>query len=118
MVLIQRTYDERPKYNFHIGASQGRRKALTVAQRYPNDYDGIAANVPIVNFYSLILLADVKTTLKIKALVGLGRFERPTRLLSFIEPFGKSEASASSFLSTAKQRAAVFFMLTGCRLFS
>jgi Tannase and feruloyl esterase len=29
--------------------------ALTVAERYPNDYNGIAANVPIVGFSSLML---------------------------------------------------------------
>ena len=55
MVLIQRVYGEKPKYNYYIGSSQGGREALTVAQRYPNDYDGIAANVPIVNFSSLML---------------------------------------------------------------
>jgi hypothetical protein len=55
MVLIQRMYGERPKYNYYIGSSQGGREALTVAQRYPNDYDGVAANVPIVNFSSLML---------------------------------------------------------------
>jgi pimeloyl-ACP methyl ester carboxylesterase len=55
MVLIQRMYSERPKYNYYIGSSQGGREALTVAQRYPNDYDGVGANVPIVNFSSLML---------------------------------------------------------------
>jgi len=53
MVLIERMYGERPKYNYYVGSSQGGREALTVAQRYPNDYDGIAANVPIFNFSSL-----------------------------------------------------------------
>ena len=55
MVLIQRMYGDKPKYNYYIGTSQGGREALTVAQRYPSDYDGIAANVPIVNFSSLML---------------------------------------------------------------
>ena len=48
MVLIERVYGERPRFNYYIGTSQGGREALTVAQRYPADYDGIAANVPIV----------------------------------------------------------------------
>jgi feruloyl esterase len=48
-------YGARPKYNYYIGTSQGGREALTVAQRYPGDYDGIAANVPIVSFSSLML---------------------------------------------------------------
>jgi protease II len=55
MVLIQRMYSERPKYNYYIGSSQGGREALTVAHPYPNDYHGVGANVPIVNFSSLML---------------------------------------------------------------
>jgi feruloyl esterase len=55
MVLIQRLYGELPRLNYFIGTSQGGREALTVAQRYPQDYNGIAANVPIVNFSSLML---------------------------------------------------------------
>ena len=42
-----------------IGSSQGGREALTVAQRYPGDYDGIAANVPIVSFSSLMLAPEL-----------------------------------------------------------
>ena len=55
MVLIERLYGERPRYNYFSGTSQGGREALTVAQRYPADYHGIIANVPIVNFSSLML---------------------------------------------------------------
>lgn len=55
MVLIERMYGSKPQYNYYIGSSQGGREALTVAQRYPNDYNGIAANVPIVGFSSLML---------------------------------------------------------------
>src|SRR5580704_673080 len=59
MVLIQRMYGERPRFNYYVGTSQGGREALTVAQRYPADYDGIAANVPIVNFSSLMLAPEL-----------------------------------------------------------
>jgi feruloyl esterase len=55
MVLSERMYGARPTYNYFIGSSQGGREALTVAQRYPQDYDGVAANVPIVGFSSLML---------------------------------------------------------------
>jgi feruloyl esterase len=48
-------YGAKPKYNYYVGSSQGGREALTVAQRYPQDYDGVAANVPIVGFSSLML---------------------------------------------------------------
>ena len=59
MVLIQRMYGARPKYNYFIGSSQGGREALTVAQRYPADYDGISAQVPIVNFSTLMLAPEL-----------------------------------------------------------
>ena len=59
MVLVQRMYGERPRFNYYIGTSQGGREALTVAQRFPADYDGIAANVPIVNFSSLMLAPEL-----------------------------------------------------------
>jgi feruloyl esterase len=59
MVIIERAYGERPQFNYYIGSSQGGREALTVAQRYPADYDGIAANVPIVGFSSLMLAPEL-----------------------------------------------------------
>jgi pimeloyl-ACP methyl ester carboxylesterase len=55
MVVVQRAYGERPRYSYFTGTSQGGREALTAAQRYPADYDGIVANVPIVGFSSLML---------------------------------------------------------------
>lgn len=59
MVVMERVYGERPRFNYYIGASQGGREALTVAQRYPADYDGIVADVPIVNFSSLMLAPEL-----------------------------------------------------------
>ncbi len=44
-----------PRFNYYIGNSQGGREALTVAQRYPADYDGILATVPVVSLSSLQL---------------------------------------------------------------
>ena len=55
MVLIQRAYGKKPRFNYFVGNSQGGREGLTVAQRYPADYNGIISNVPIVNFSSLML---------------------------------------------------------------
>jgi hypothetical protein len=59
MVVIQRIYGERPRFNYYIGTSQGGREALSVAQRYPADYDGVAANVPIVSFSTLMLAPEL-----------------------------------------------------------
>jgi feruloyl esterase len=59
MVLIERLYGARPRFNYYIGGSQGGREALTVAQRYPADYDGISATVPIVGFSSLMLAPEL-----------------------------------------------------------
>jgi hypothetical protein len=58
MVVVQRAYGARPRYSYFTGTSQGGREALTVAQRYPNDYDGVIANVPIVSFSSLMLAPE------------------------------------------------------------
>ena len=58
MVVIQRVYGERPRFNYYFGTSQGGREALTVVQRYPADYDGVAAEVPIVGFSSLMLAPE------------------------------------------------------------
>ncbi|HSP66839.1 MAG TPA: tannase/feruloyl esterase family alpha/beta hydrolase [Bryobacteraceae bacterium] len=59
VVLMDRMYGAKPRYNYYVGSSQGGREALTVAQRYPADYDGVAANVPIVNFSSLMLAPEL-----------------------------------------------------------
>jgi len=59
MVIVERLYGSRPRYNYYIGSSQGGREALTVAQRYPADYDGVSATVPIVGFSSLMLAPEL-----------------------------------------------------------
>ena len=59
MIIMERAYGERPRFNYFFGNSQGGREALTVAQRYPADYDGISAEVPIVSFSSLMLAPEL-----------------------------------------------------------
>jgi hypothetical protein len=59
MVIMERIYGKRPVYNYYVGSSHGGREGLTVAQRYPKDYNGIIANVPIVNFSSLMLAPEL-----------------------------------------------------------
>ena len=36
-----------------MGSSEGGREALTMAQRYPQDFDGIFARVPVINWVGL-----------------------------------------------------------------
>src|SRR5262249_3253097 len=55
MVVIERMYGDRPRFNYFAGTSHGGREALTVAHRYPADYDGVVADVPTVGFSSLML---------------------------------------------------------------
>ncbi len=59
MVIIECVYGERLRFNYYIGASQGGREALIVAQRYPADYDGIVADVPILSFSTLMLAPEL-----------------------------------------------------------
>ncbi len=43
---IQAYYGRAPEYSYFNGGSTGGQQALQEAQRYPEDYDGIVANVP------------------------------------------------------------------------
>ncbi|MDI1313507.1 tannase/feruloyl esterase family alpha/beta hydrolase [Prosthecobacter sp.] len=44
--VIQAYYGLAPEYSYFNGGSTGGQQALQEAQRYPEDYDGIVANVP------------------------------------------------------------------------
>ena len=59
MVVIERIYGERPRFNYYIGGSQGGREGLMVAQRYAADYNGIISDVPIVSFSTLMLAPEL-----------------------------------------------------------
>ena len=59
MVIIERIYGGRPRFNYYAGGSQGGREGLMVAQRYPADYDGILSDVPIVSLSTLMLAPEL-----------------------------------------------------------
>jgi hypothetical protein len=52
--LMARAYGRPPERMYYMGSSEGGREALTMAQRYPEDFDGIFARVPVINWVGLI----------------------------------------------------------------
>ena len=48
--LIARYYNQAPRYSYFSGCSDGGREALIEAQRFPDDFAGIAAGAPALNF--------------------------------------------------------------------
>lgn len=53
VVLMQRAYGKKPDKMYFMGSSEGGREGLTMAQRYPDDFDGIFARVPVINWVGL-----------------------------------------------------------------
>ena len=52
--VIAAYYGRAPRYSFFTGGSNGGHQALMEAQRYPTDYDGIAAASPAINWTQFI----------------------------------------------------------------
>ncbi|MGA2044573.1 MAG: tannase/feruloyl esterase family alpha/beta hydrolase [Roseiarcus sp.] len=53
VALMKRAYGAGPEKLYYLGSSEGGREALTMAQRYPDDFDGIFARVPVIGWTGL-----------------------------------------------------------------
>ncbi len=53
VALTKRAYGQAPEKLYFMGSSEGGREALTMAQRYPDDFDGIFARVPVISWTGL-----------------------------------------------------------------
>ena len=53
VVLMQRRYGRAPAKLYYVGFSEGGREGLTMAQRFPVDFDGILSGVPVINWVGL-----------------------------------------------------------------
>ena len=53
IALGERYYGKRPMKSYYMGGSEGGREAMMMAQRYPDDYDGIISIDPVMNWTGL-----------------------------------------------------------------
>jgi feruloyl esterase len=53
VVLMQRRYGRTPAKLYYVGFSEGGREGLTMAERFPGDFDGILSGVPVINWVGL-----------------------------------------------------------------
>jgi Tannase and feruloyl esterase len=54
VALMRRGYGQAPSKLYFVGSSEGGREGLTMAQRYPKDFDGIFSRVPVINWTGLM----------------------------------------------------------------
>jgi feruloyl esterase len=56
--IIAKVYGNPVRYSYWNGCSTGGKQALTEAQRYPEDYDGIVAGAP-ANFFTHLMFGNI-----------------------------------------------------------
>ncbi len=50
VAIMRLAYGHAPRRIYFVGSSEGGREGLTMAQRYPKDFDGIFSRVPVINW--------------------------------------------------------------------
>ena len=65
--VVERLQGRRPRVSYFMGSSQGGREALEVAQRYPDDYDGVMATVPLIGYSAHVVAKTLYATQQIGA---------------------------------------------------
>ncbi|HEY9094777.1 MAG TPA: tannase/feruloyl esterase family alpha/beta hydrolase [Hydrogenophaga sp.] len=70
LVLIKARYGSAPDKAYFSGGSTGGRETLAVTQRWPQDYDGVIAHYPALQFLGLMLHANAVS----KAMYAKGGF--------------------------------------------
>lgn len=79
LTLIDARYGTRPTRTYFIGQSGGGRQGMMVAQRFPQDYDGVIVTAPAIKYANLMLrFNDVAT-----ALARPGAFLGPEQIKAF-----------------------------------
>lgn len=53
VALMKTVYAHGPRKLYFVGSSEGGREGLTMAQRYPKDFDGIFSRVPVIHWTGL-----------------------------------------------------------------
>ncbi|MDB5859979.1 MAG: Tannase and feruloyl esterase [Ramlibacter sp.] len=53
LAVMKQAYGRGPQKLYFAGSSEGGREGMTMAQRYPNDFDGIFARVPVMSWTGL-----------------------------------------------------------------
>jgi feruloyl esterase len=53
VAVMKKAYGREPENLYFVGSSEGGREALTMAQRYPDEFDGVFARVPVINWTAL-----------------------------------------------------------------
>jgi feruloyl esterase len=64
--IIAAYYGRRPRHAYFVGCSSGGWQALTEAQKFPDDFDGVVAGAPSNNFVKLELRSTIEAQMSLR----------------------------------------------------